>query len=137
MSKPDFKQKSAGYFISAAAAVIGLVTAVMYLVFGISSGTLSAGILVCLLVGTVAGIVAMFYEGLLTDVLVLAMAVLFAVALGLLVPNSAGDFTEFLTPVGMYGNAANMGMRFTLAALMGVGMIVGIVGCFLSRKKKA
>lgn len=134
---PDLKQKSVGYYFVCAATLLGVVLTVMYLIFGLSSSTFSAGIFVCLLIAALAGVIAVFYEGFLTDFLVLAAVVLFTVALGLLINNSVGDFTEFLTPVGMYGNADNMGMRFTLAALMGVGIVIGIVGCFLSRKKKA
>lgn len=133
---PDLKQKGLGYYFAAAAALLGVILTVMYLIFGLSSSTFSAGIFICLLFAALAGVAAVFYEGFLTDFLVLGMGVLFAVSLGLLIGNSVGDFTEFLTPVGMYGDAANMPMRFVLAALLGIGIIVDILGCFLSRKKK-
>lgn len=131
----SFKQKSIGFYIICAAALLGLIATVMYLAFGISSSTFSAKIFVCLLIATLAGISVVFYDGFVSDILVLAMVILFALSLGFLVVNSAGDFTEFLTPVGMYGNADNMGMRFAIAGVTGGAAIVGICGCFFKRIK--
>lgn len=133
---PDFKTKSLGFYIVCVAAFIGLVTAITYLAFGISSSTFSAGIFFCLLIATLAGASVIFYDGQITDILVLAMVVLLAISLGLQINDSAGDFTEYLTPVGMYGNAANMGARFAIAAMTIIAILVGIVGCFFRRVKK-
>lgn len=128
-----FKEKSIGYYCILGATILGLVIAIMYGAFGSSSQTFSAGILVCLIIGIVCGIGLFFYDGFVGDFLVVAIVAMFSLALGLFIINSVGDFTEFITPVGMYGNADNMGMRITLIVMIVVSIIAVIVGGFMSR----
>lgn len=133
---PDFKTKSLGYYFVLASSIISLVCFVMYLIFGIVSTTFTLSIFLFLLFALLTSIAAVFYEGILTDLFVLATGLLLTFGLGFLINNSVGDFTEMVTPVGMYGNAANMPMRITIAVIMLVGIIIDIIASFKTRTKE-
>lgn len=133
---PDFKAKSLGYYFVLASSIISLVCFVMYLIFGIVSTTFTLSIFLFLLFALLTSLAAVFYEGILTDLFVLATGLLLTFGLGFLINNSVGDFTEMVTPVGMYGNAANMPMRITIAVIMLVGIIIDIIASFKTRTKE-
>ena len=133
---PDFKTKSVGYYFVLATAVISLVTFLMYLIFGIASTTFKVSIFLFFLFGFLSAAVAVFYEGVLTDVLVLVSGLLLTFGLGFLINNSVGDFTEMVTPVGMYGNAANMPMRIAIAVVSLIGIVLDIIASYKTRIKE-
>lgn len=133
---PDFKTKSVGYYFVLATTVISLVTFLMYLIFGIASTTFKVSIFLFFLFAFLSAAVAVFYEGVLTDVLVLVSGLLLTFGLGFLINNSVGDFTEMVTPVGMYGNTANMPMRIAIAVVSLIGIVLDIIASYKTRIKE-
>lgn len=132
----DFKNKSLGYYFVLTSTLISLVCFVMYLIFGLVSTTFTTSIFLFYLFALVCSLVAVFYEGFLTDLFVFATGLLLTFSLGFLINNSVGDFTEMITPVGMYGNAANMPMRITIAVITLIGIVVDIIASYKTRTKE-
>lgn len=130
------KNRAVGGYILLAAIVLNIAAAVLYVIFGVSSGTFTPKILVCLLCAVVLGGVTFWKETVVSDFLSIAMTVILSVGLAFFIRNSVGDFTEMITPVGMYGNPANMPMRFVILGLLMVCILVTIVEGFTPRTKK-
>lgn len=128
--------RTKGSFITLFAVVISLVATVMYLIFGITSGTFTGWVFVPLAVAVCVGLVLFFYEGYISDFMPLVIVALLTVALMLLVRDSIGDITEFFSRVGLFGNPANVPMRVAIAVVVLVSIIVAIISSFMERVKK-
>ncbi len=134
---PDLKTKSVGYYLLFATAILSLITFLMYFIFGLVSSTFTVSIFLFFLFALLCSVLSVFYEGVFTDALVLLSGILLTFGLGFLINNSVGDFTEMITPVGMYGNAANMPMRIIIMVVSLIGIILDIVSSFKKRTKEA
>lgn len=131
------KNKSVGYYVLLGAAVLGLITSIMYLAFGLASHTFSGGIFACALISFLCIVVLVFYDGYFADFVPLAAIVIMSLALVLLVGDSIDDITAFVVGMGNYfGNADNVGMRVTVAIFMLLTIIASIVGSFMRRTKE-
>ncbi len=134
---PDLKTKSVGYYLLFATAILSLITFLMYFIFGLVSSTFTVSIFLFFLFALLCSVLSVFYEGVFTDALVLLSGILLTFGLGFLINNSVGDFTEMITPVGMYGNAANMPMRIIIMVVSLIGIVLDIVSSFKKRTKEA
>lgn len=130
-----FQNKAAGGYMLGIALVCSILTTVLYAAFGITSGTLTVSILALYLAAAVLGAAAFLKETPFSDILSLAMTICLSAGLALFIKNSVGDFTEMITPVGMYGNAANMPLRFGLLGLTVVTILISVLEGFFRREK--
>lgn len=130
-----FKSKSIGYYLVLGAAAISLIIAIIYLSFGVSSKTFNAWIFIFMLLGIALGIGLFFFEKYPSDFMAVVMVVFFTIPIGMFITDSIGDFTEYFTGVGMYGDAGNFGMRVFLIIMMFVPVIIAIASCFFKREK--
>lgn len=130
-----FQNKAAGGRLLGIALVCSILTTVLYAAFGAVSGNFAPGILVLYLAAAVLGVVLLLKETLLSDILSLAMTICLSAALALFIKNSVGDFTEMITPVGMYGNADNMSMRFVILGATLATILFSILEGFFKREK--
>lgn len=128
-------QKTVPFFLACGLAAISLLATVIYLIFGMVSQTFETIVFFCLLLVTLLQAVSAIHEGKISDYLQIIAISLIGIAIGFFVRNSVGDFTEMLTPVGMYGNPENMPVRFFLVGLMIVDAILAIVVCFIGKRK--
>lgn len=129
------KNKAAGGYLLLLSLACGVVTTVLYAAFGVLSGTFTLSILALYLAAVVFGLAAAVRETAFSDVLSLVMTICLSAALALFIKNSVGDFAEMITPVGMYGNADNMGMRFVILGVTLVTILLSILEGFCKREK--
>lgn len=130
-----FQNKAAGGYLLLIALVCSILTTVLYAGFGAASGNFTLSILALYLAAAVLGAVMFCKETFLSDLLSLVMTVCLSAALALFIKNSVGDFTEMITPVGMYGNAANMPLRFVILGATLATILFSILEGFFKREK--
>ena len=131
------KGKSAGAYVLLVSAILSLVAAAAYLVFGLTSQTFAAPIFLLVLAAAAGGIALLVYHGFFADYVPPICAALLAASFVTLMRDSIDDLTAFFVGMGNYfGNADNAGPRVAIAALMLAAGLVTIVGSFLGREKK-
>lgn len=135
--KEKLKEKSVGYYISLAATVLSLIATIAYLAFGVSSHTFVGGIFTLILFAFLFGVVAIFYEGILSDFIPLVVVILISIAFVMLAADSIDDITTLFAALGDYfGTKENVGPRATVAVFMLLSFVTTSVGAFFRRTKK-
>jgi len=130
-----FRNRSTGFWLAFTAAIIALIVAVVYTIFGISSSTFNPITLVGLIITAVAGAVFPFVKGIIADLLPVAMSALLSLSFTSFLGNSIGDITEFITPTGLFGVAENVPIRGVIAGLILVAVAFSVIGSFLKTEK--
>lgn len=137
MMPSKLREKSVGAYFLLASTVLALAATVLYLIFGISSGTFTGSIFVLALIATLLSAAALFYSGFLADYIPAAATALFTASLVLLIENSIDDVTAFFVGMGDYfGNADNVGFRVAVAVAMLAAIVLTIAGAFLRQGNK-
>lgn len=131
----NIKEKSVGFYLSAVSALVMAVITVIYLIFSIGSNSFNGGILACLLVGILCDVALFFYKGIGVDFLGIVAVACFTGALVMFLGDSVCDFADFIVKIQLFGNMDNAIPRFTIAVFMLVGVVSGIVSCFLKQEK--
>ena len=132
------KGKEKGSYVLLAGAVLSLVAAAAYLVFGLMSQTFVGNIFLVFLVAAACGCLLFFYNGFFADYLPAVISALSACGLILLGKDSVNDLTAFFVGMGDYfGNADNVGPRAAIFVIMLVSLLVVIIGSFMKNGKKA
>lgn len=132
-----FKGKFKGRVVLAIAAALALLSAVLYLIFGLASGTFQASLLLLPLAAALVGAALWFYRGFFADYLPAVLTALMSGGLILLVRDSIDDLTAFFVGMGDYfGNADNVGPRAAIAVVMLLCIVLAIVGSFLRQEKE-
>ncbi len=128
-------RKSLGYWLIAASSAVAVISTVLYLIFGISSHTFTAGIFLCLLFATLLGASLTFYDKFFGDYIVIASVILFTFGLGLFVSDSVFDFADAITQIPLYGNMDNAPFRVVIIIFSVVGILLAVAGSFFRRVK--
>lgn len=128
-------RKSLGYWLIAASAAVAVISTVLYLIFGISSHTFTAGIFLCLLFAALLGVSLTFYDKFFGDYIVIASVILFTFGLGLFVSDSVFDFADAITKIPLYGNMNNAPFRVVIIIFSVVGILLAVAGSFFHRIK--
>ena len=131
------KKKAAGGYLLGIAVILAIAAAVIYAAFGAMSGNFATAILGCLAGGAVLGILTLVNENFFSDFLSIAMTVVLSIGLALFIRNSTGDFTELITPVGMYGHPDNMPVRFVILGVLFASILFSILEGFTIRVRNA
>lgn len=127
------KDKSFGGIMQLAATALTAAAAIIYAIFGVTSGTFNAGILCTLVAAAAVGALLVWKKLPLSELISVVMTVIQCGALTLFIRNSVGDCVEMITPVGMYGNADNMGMRFVILGFVLAAIVASIVEGFAKK----
>lgn len=131
-----FKNKSAGWYLSAVSTLLAVVALIAYIVFGTSSQTFVPAICICLVAAVVLGAAMVLYQGALEGYAAIAMAALMMVSFLLLANNSIDDITAFFVGMGNYfGNAENVGPRVLVAVFMLLSLLAELIAAFMRRVK--
>ena len=130
-----FKNKSAGWYLSAVSTLLAVIALIAYIAFGTSSQTFVPAICICLVAAVALGAVMVLYQGALEGYAAIAMAALMMVSFLLLANNSIDDITAFFVGMGNYfGNAEN-GPRVLVAVFMLLSLLAELVAAFMRRVK--
>lgn len=137
MSNAVKKIRVSGSISLIASVAVSLAAAVLYLIFGVSSGTFVGSILALTAAATAVQAVALIYKGFFADYLPIASVALMAAALMQFAGNSVDDVTAFFVGMGNYfGNADNVGFRVVIVVAMLAAIILSIVNAFAKPKQK-
>lgn len=137
MTTGKLSGKAGGYYLNLAASVISLAALVIYLIFGIVSGTFAVSVFASLLGGTVLGIILLFYDGFVGDYIPLGMVLLYSMSLAFMIEDSINDITAMFVGMGnLFGNAANVPVRVVVAVGMLISILLSVIGSFKKRTKK-
>ena len=128
-----FKSKSIGYFLFLAAAVITIISLIIYIVYISGGGRADALVFVAFAVLLAAVAALFFYDGLFADIIAALPAVCSAVALAFTLEGGVGNIADSVENIVMYGLKELAIYNYILAALLAVAMVVSIEACFLKR----
>ena len=130
------KGKTAGTYFLAAATLFGLISAILYLIFGVISGTFVASIFIFSVIAVVLDAVQLVCIGFFADYIPIASSTFLTISLVQLIGNSIDDVTAFFVGMGDYfGNANNVGFRVVIALTMAGTILLTIIGAFLRQRR--
>lgn len=128
--------KSIGRILGLCATVVAVAATAVYLVFAFSSGTFNIRVLLAFLAAIGCGAALFCTDNFFSDYLVIINTLLLAVAFGLFMLDSVGDFTDFFSGIVMYGNPKNVPTRFVIIGITLGSILLELVSSFLARNKK-
>lgn len=135
--KRKFKEKSIGYVLFLVAAVLDLISLILYILYTLSGGRADAVVFVAFALVLVAVILLFFYDGLFADVIAAVPSVCSALALAFTLEGGVGNIADWVENIVMYGLKELAIYNFLMAASLAAGSIVSLVACFMRRTKKS
>ena len=132
--KSFIQNKAAGFYLLLVSGVLALASFIYYVTWGQANYATNAIVIVTLTIGFAINILLLFYDN---DYLIIVVTGLYSAALCQLIMDNVGSFVDAYQGIIMFGDPTQVGTVLSIAALMGMGVLVCIVSGFLNRKKQA
>lgn len=125
-----FKDRTIGFWVSFAAGVLAILSAIIYIATDYGDPTFSTAAFALVLVAGVVQIVVLAFN---FSVLLLLPVALLAAGCGLHIYAAMPPITDIFNGVNLYGGNGELGIVFIV--LFVVTAIAATVGCFMKQKK--
>lgn len=136
MIKEKFAQKTVGFYLALAAAVVALVGLIIFAVYNGQGGEKNTWVVVTLLLGIALEIVLFFYDGTFGDIIATLPPMLFAVAMCLTILGGYGNIADHIEGnIVMWGKWELAGLNIAMVVVLLVAIVVSVVSCFVKRQK--
>lgn len=130
------KNKTIGYWIGCVAALLTLAGIIVFGAYQGRGGAGSGAVYAFGIIGIALWIALFFYDGFLSDLISIAAAVLYTLALGYSLVGGVGNITDAVSNIVLFGIAELAPMNYAMAALFGIGAVLTVVACFLRKSKE-
>lgn len=132
-----FKNKSVGFFVNLATAVLTLLSLILYSVYCFV-GSVNGWVIAALIAALVLEAVEVFMDKSWTIWLKIAKTIMLALALGIFVSSVEVvlSFTDYIFKIDYWGNADLVSYVITAAVFMILSIIAAVVGCFFENSPK-
>ena len=131
--KEKLETKAVGFYFIVLAALLGVISLVRYAVWAPAHDAMDALTMAALVIGIVIGIILMVKDN---DYLVIVMTVCYSIATVKLLTDSVGSFVDAIQGINMFGDSSQVGTIISIAAVMGVSILLSILSGFLKRVKE-
>lgn len=130
--KSFLKNKAAGFYFLVVACVLAVVSFVYYITWAQGLSAVSSVIAAGLLAGIAVNVLLLFFDN---DFLVIALTVLYGVAVSQLLVDSVGSFADALQGIVMFGDPTQVGTIISISMLILCGVVMAIISGFTKRVK--
>ncbi|MFA6830346.1 MAG: hypothetical protein WCR67_06580 [Bacilli bacterium] len=133
--KENFQKKTIGFYLGLIAAVLGLVSLIIFAVYSTKNNGTSGWVYAALILAILVEISLFFLNEKISDIVAIAAPILYFVALGEELHTGVGNIVDSFQGIVMFGNASLASTNIMLAILLGIAGLISIVGCFLKKEK--
>lgn len=130
------RQKTVGYYIGLAGAILAIVALIMYRVYVSFGGSNQALIYVAVICGVLLELLLFAYNGKFSDALAAVPALLFVLAMGLELNKDYGNIVDKVSNIHMYGDSSLAIYNVMLAVILVVAAVLCIVSCGMKRERQ-
>lgn len=131
--KEKLGTKAVGFYVIMLAALLGMVSLIRYVMWAPAHNVMDAVIVVALVLGIILDIILFIKDN---DYLVIMMTVCYSIAAVKLLTDSVGSFVDAIQGINMFGDSSQVGTIISIAAVMGVSVLLSIISGFLRRVKE-
>ena len=130
-------KKTFGFYASVLAALLGVVSLVILLIYKRQGGIVTTGVIIAAVAAIVLEAASLFCEKVWTDFTSVAGAACLAYVMIKVLGDGIWNIAEAMNGIKMVGLPELAGMNYALAGVGAVAVLVAIVACFFSKSKKA
>lgn len=126
-------KKTIGYYLTAGAAVIGIVSLIRFVLWAPSHYAMDVMIVAGLVMGILIDVVLFFKDN---EFLMVLSTACYSVALFKLLTNSVGSFVDSYQGINMFGDSTQVGTILSISIVMAVSVLLSIMASFMARTKE-
>lgn len=134
--KEKLEQKTIGYYIAFAAAVVALIGLIIYFAYVGQGGIANAAVIICVLIGIGVEVLLFFYDKKFGDLIAITPAILFSVGFVVSLADGVGNIADAVEDIVMYGIKELAPLNYTIAVFFFIATVAAIVACFIKREKE-
>ena len=133
--KETRKNKAFGFYITVAAAILGIVALILYFYYASLLGTRDYLVVAGIIVGVVCGLVQLYLR---FGIFSLVMSAVYSVTLFYFITSTEtiGSYTDYFNNIVAFGHSELLMNINMVIGVLGVAALLTIVGCFLSISKE-
>jgi hypothetical protein len=127
-------RRAAGFYLQAAAIVLGVIALIVYLVYAAALGSIDLRVVVGVLLGCLCGVLQLWDK---SSIPALAMTVLYSVTTFYFITctETIGSYADYFSNIVAFGHPELIGQINTTVAMLLIAALVSVVGGFLPTKK--
>ena len=131
--KEMLSKKTVGYYLTAAAAVAGVISAIRFALWAPSHNAMDVVIVIGLIAGIIIDVLLFIKDN---EFLMVISTVCYSVALFKMLTDSVGSFVDSYQGINMFGDATQVGTILSISAVMSVSVALSIIAAFMKRVKE-
>lgn len=131
--KEKLSTKAIGFYFIVFAALLGIVSAFRFVMWGYAHDTLDEVTIAALLAAIMIDIILLIKD---SDYLVIMASACYSIAAVKLLTDSVGSFVDAFQGINMFGDATQVGTIVSISAVIGVSVLLSIISGFLKRVKE-
>ena len=131
--KEMLSKKTIGYYLTAAAAVVGLISVIRFALWAPSHNAMDAVIVIGLIAGIIVDVILFVKDN---EFLMVISTACYSVALFKMLTDSVGSFVDSYQGINMFGDATQVGTILSIGIVMAVSVVLSIVASFMKRMKE-
>lgn len=126
-------KKTIGYYLTAAAAIIAIISLVRFVLWAPAHYAMDMMIVAGLAVGILIDVVLFFKDN---EYLMVLSTACYSVAVFKLLTNSVGSFVDSYQGINMFGDSTQVGTILSISIVMAISVLLSIVASFMARTKE-
>lgn len=131
--REKLEAKAVGFYFIVLGTLLGVISIVRYAVWASAHDGMDAVTMAALVMGIAIGIILIVRDN---DYLVIVMTVCYSITTVKLLTDSVGSFVDAFQGINMFGDATQVGTIISIAAVMGVSILLSIISGFSKRVKE-
>lgn len=132
--KTLLKNKTLGFYVILASAVVAIVSLVRFGMWAPAHNAMDVTIVAALVIGIILNLILTVKD---EDILVILSVVCYSYALFRHLTNQVGSFVDSFQGIKMFGDATQVATIVSIAIVMAVGVLLNIIAAFIRREKEA
>lgn len=127
------KNKSIGFYTIVAAALFEVAGLIWFMTWAPAHEAEDMLIPVAIIVGIALTVFTFFRD---IDIIMVLIAVCYCLSVIRLLTDSIGSFVDAFQNIVMFGDATQVSTILSMAGVMGIGLLLVIIACFMKREKE-
>lgn len=131
--KEKLSEKKIGFILVLVAAVFEIVGLIRFTVWAPAHDASDALIVISIIAGLILTVVLAVRD---MDIIMVLITVCYSIGVVRLLTDSVGSFVDAYQDIVMFGDKTQVGNIITMAVIMGIGLLLTIIACFMKRETK-
>lgn len=131
--KEKLQKKAIGYYFAALAGILAVVSMIRFMMWAPGHSGMDMVIVGVLAAGVICDVILTFRDN---DYIIILSTVCYSVAVVKLLTNSVGSFVDAFQGINMFGDASQVNRIISIAAVMGISVLLSVFAGFLKRVRQ-